>query len=109
VRHTPEHLGDHGSKFWKEFLGEFEPESASEYALLERVCSLIDRVKAAEAAIKQHGEYVASGDKITSNPALRHLHQFTGLYLKALKELQVKTRPGPAKRTLKNTRKGGKI
>lgn len=109
MKHTPEKMKDAGSKFWTSFLKEFEPESATEYALLETVCALKDQISDSQEAISRDGDYVLSGGKMIPHPALRHLHQFTGLFLKGLKELRQKEKSGPKPKMLKNTRKGGNV
>ena len=106
MKHTPSDLAEPGAKFWKDFLSEMEPETASEYALLETVCTLQDRIKDCQDAITRDGNYVKDGSKLLVHPALKDLQRFTSLLLRGLQDLQVKKPVGRPENTTKSPKKG---
>ena len=110
MKHTPASLKEDGRKFWAEFQQDIEPETASEFSLLETVCSLCDDINGCRQALNRDGGYVWDGSKLLAHPALKDLQRFTALFLKGLRDLRVKGPLGRPQKMPKDYRKGsGKL
>ena len=54
----PKHLCAAGAALWRQIATEYGIEDAAGVALLTTACEALDRMRAAQAAIKKHGETV---------------------------------------------------
>ena len=58
TRKPPKHLRAAGKKLWSDIAAEYGIDDAAGLHLLTTACEALDRMRAAQAAIKKHGECV---------------------------------------------------
>ena len=69
-RKPPRHLAKDGKKLWIELRDEYEIDDAAGTALLTAAAECLDRMRAAQVAIKEHGEIVTDRyNQVKINPA----------------------------------------
>lgn len=56
TKRPPAHLGVHGKKLWRDLSREYAIDDAAGLTLLTTAAECLDRMKAAQAHIKKHGE-----------------------------------------------------
>jgi P27 family predicted phage terminase small subunit len=57
-RKAPAHLNKEGATLWRDIASEYSIDDAAGLALLTTACECLDRMRAAQAAIKEDGELV---------------------------------------------------
>ena len=57
-RTAPSHLRAAGARLWRDIAAEYAIDDSAGIALLTTACEALDRMRAAQAAIKKHGETV---------------------------------------------------
>ena len=93
-RRSPAHLGTNGSKFFRDVADEYRIGDAAGLALLTTAAECLDRMRAAQAAILEHGEIVedrSGGVKL--NPACNLEKDARSGFLAALKALNLDLEP----------------
>lgn len=63
-----------GERFRAAYEADFEPEHVGEVAVLDRICSLLDRVEALETEIDRSGPIMADGK---ANPLLAEVRHYS--------------------------------
>jgi P27 family predicted phage terminase small subunit len=67
----PKHLGKSGKTLWEELISEYGISDAAGLALVTTAAECLDRIRAAQAAISEHGEIVKDRyGQVKLNPAL---------------------------------------
>jgi phage terminase small subunit len=82
----PKGLSVEARRFWHSVVAEYELE-AHHLSVLERACEQLDRLRAANGAIAEHGLLVAGRFGLRPNPAVNMARDATVLHLRALREL----------------------
>lgn len=69
-KQPPAHLGVHGKKLWRDLSREYAIDDAAGLTLLTTAAECLDRMKAAQKLIKEHGElFTDRYGGLKSNPA----------------------------------------
>lgn len=90
----PAHLGPNGKALWADLAAEYSIDDAGGRALLTTAAECLDRMRAAQAAIAEHGEVVI--DRYGSpkvNPACGLEKDARAGFLAALKALRLDIEP----------------
>jgi hypothetical protein len=91
---TPGHLKTAGAKLWRELIDDYSIHDAAGVALVTTAAEALDRMKAAQAAISQHGEVVADRyGGVRLNPACNLEKDARNGLLAALKALNLDLEP----------------
>ena len=99
----PAHLKAPGRKFWSDLIREYGISDAAGLTLATTACECLDRLRAAQAAVEQHGEVVVDrygAPKL--NPALSLEKDARNGMLAALRALNLDLEPlrdGPGRPT----------
>jgi P27 family predicted phage terminase small subunit len=94
TRKTPRHLGKHGGKLWRELRDEYQLDDGAGIALLTTACECLDRMRAAQEAIQEHGEVVTDRyGQVKVNPACGLEKDARNGLLAALKALNLDIEP----------------
>ena len=96
VRSAPDHLSDEAAAWWAEVLEAFELEP-HHYAILERACEAMDRLRQAQAAIAADGITVEGRFGPKAHPAISIERDNRTAFLRAVRELGLDL-PGPDSR-----------
>ncbi len=100
---TPSHLKAPGRKFWSDLTREYQINDAAGLTLATTAAECLDRLRAAQAAVEQHGEVVVDrygAPKL--NPALSLEKDARNGMLAALRALNLDLEPlrdGPGRPT----------
>jgi len=69
-KRAPSHLNTHGRRLWREIVTGYELDDPAGLALLTTACECLDRMRAAQQAIAEHGEMVLDRyQQLKTNPA----------------------------------------
>jgi P27 family predicted phage terminase small subunit len=82
----PKGLSAEARKFWTAVVTDYTLE-AHHLAILERACEQLDRLRAAQAAIGEHGLLIDGRFGLKPNPAVGMARDATTLHMRALREL----------------------
>lgn len=90
----PSHLKREGAKFWREIVAEFRIDDAAGLALVATAAECLDRVRAAQAAITEHGPLVVDRYGCQKlNPACQLEKDSRAGFIAALKALNLDIEP----------------
>jgi P27 family predicted phage terminase small subunit len=91
---TPAHLKPSGAKLWRDLVDEYSIQDAAGLALIATAAEALDRMKAAQAAIAEHGEVVSDRyGGVRLNPACGLEKDARNGLLAALKALNLDLEP----------------
>lgn len=91
---TPDHLGPAGAKLWRDLTSEYSIADAAGLTLVTTAAECLDRLRAAQAAVRAHGEVVADRyGAVKLNPALALEKDARNGLLAALKHLNLDIEP----------------
>lgn len=91
---TPSHLKPAGAKLWRELVDEYGIADAAGLALVSTAAEALDRVKAAQTAIEEHGACVTDRyGQVKVNPACGLEKDARNGLLAALKALNLDLEP----------------
>jgi len=91
---APRHLGKHGRELWKSLRREYDIRDAGGLALLTTAAECLDRMRAAQDAIKEHGEVVTDRySQVKVNPACGLEKDARNGFLAAIKALNLDVEP----------------
>lgn len=57
-KRVPKHLQTDGARLWREIVSEYAITDAAGLALLTTACECLDRIRAAQKSIAEHGEFI---------------------------------------------------
>jgi P27 family predicted phage terminase small subunit len=83
---APKHLSGEARALWSSIVANYEME-AHHLAILERACEALDRMREAQAAIRDKGAYVEGRFGLKAHPALAVERDSRTAHLRALREL----------------------
>lgn len=90
----PAHLEQPGRDLWLSVVAEYEIDDSAGLALLTTACECLDRMRAAQVAIKEQGEVVKDRYGQTKvNPACGLEKDARGGFLAALKQMNLDIEP----------------
>ena len=90
----PKHLKRDGRKLWRELVEEYSITDAAGLALVTTAAECLDRMRAAQVAIEEHGEVVTDRYKqVKINPACTLEKDSRAGLLAALKALNLDLEP----------------
>ena len=90
----PKHLKRDGRKLWRELVEEYSITDAAGLALVTTAAECLDRMRAAQVAIEQHGEVVTDRyGQVKVNPAATLEKDSRAGMLAALKALNLDLEP----------------
>lgn len=91
---APKHLAESGRTLFAELVREYSIDDAAGIALLTTACECLDRIRAAQTAIAEHGEVVTDRYKqVKVNPACTLEKDSRNGMLAALKALNLDLEP----------------
>ncbi len=91
---TPRQLGKDGGKLWRELRDEYQIDDAAGIALLTTAAECLDRMRAAQETIREHGEVVTDRyNQVKVNPACALEKDARNGFLQALKALNLDLEP----------------
>jgi len=101
---TPKHLGTAGKALYSSLAAEYRIADAAGLALLTTACECLDRMRAAQKAIADHGEVVKDRyGQVKVNPACTLEKDARNGFLAAIRALNLDLEPlksGPGRPTL---------
>ena len=90
----PSHLASHGKALWGDLVAEYGIDDAAGLALLTTAAECLDRMRAAQKAIHEHGEVVTDRyGQVKVNPACALEKDARSGFLAALKALRLDVEP----------------
>ena len=90
----PKHLKPDGRKLYRDLVSEYQITDAAGLALVTTACECLDRMRAAQVAIEQHGEVVTDRyGQVKVNPAATLEKDSRAGMLAALKALNLDLEP----------------
>lgn len=91
---TPQHLGDSGANLYQEIMAEYAIDDSAGLALLTTAAECLDRIRAAQDAIAEHGEVVTDRyGQCKVNPACALEKDSRNGFLAALRALNLDIEP----------------
>lgn len=91
---APTHLKRHGRDLWRQIQAEYSVNDAGGLALLTTAAECLDRMRAAQKAISEHGEMVMDRySQLKTNPACALEKDSRVGLLAALKQLNLDLEP----------------
>jgi phage terminase small subunit len=91
---APDHLRDAGRSFFASVAGEYAITDSAGVALLERAAECVDRMRAAQTAIAEHGELVPDRyGSVKLNPACNLEKDARSGFLAAIRALNLDLEP----------------
>lgn len=91
---APKHLAEDGSAFWHSVATEYALDDAAGLALLTTAAECLDRMRAAQSAIKKHGEVVTDRyGQVKVNPACTLEKDSRNGFLAAVRSLNLDLEP----------------
>lgn len=93
-RRPPAHLGEAGTELWRELVDEYDIADAAGIGLIPCAAECLDRMRAAQASIAEHGELVKDRYNAPKlNPACNLKKDARAGFLAALKALNLDLEP----------------